>query len=126
MVRRRVVQLEVQKVPDAQRVGGAPGDRPLRVQPFEVAQQQQPKVAARRQTRAADAVGIEPRALVLDEGVEARVVEHLVQSLVERMPRALRQIRRGDPHTRLSVPLPLLTHRHAPQYKNGDEFWRMI
>ena len=84
------------------------------------------EIAPRRQTRPSDTVGIELRALRLDEGVEARVVENAIQPRIERMPGTRRQIRRGDPHTRLSVTRPLLTHRHAPEYKNGDEFWLMI
>ena len=126
MVRRRLVQREVQELPDAQRLGRAPRDGPLRVQALKIAEQQQPEIAPRRQTRPADTVGIELRALRLDEGVEARVVEDAIQPRIERMPGTRRQIRRGDPHTRLSVTLPLLTHRHAPEYKNGDEFWLMI
>ena len=87
---------------------------------------QRPEIAPRRQTRPSDTVGIELRALRLDEGVEARVVENAIQPRIERMPGTRRQIRRGDPHNRLSVTRPLLTHRHAPEYKNGDEFWLMI
>ena len=126
MVRRRLVQREVQELPDAQRIGRAPRDGPLRVQAFKVTEQQQPKIAPRCQTRPPDAVGIKPCALRLDEGVEARVVEHAIQPRIERMPGTRRQIRRGDPHTCLSVTLSLLTHRHAPEYKNGGEFWLMI
>ena len=126
MVRRRLVQREVQELPDAQRIGRAPRDCPLRVQALKIAEQQQPEIAPRRQTRPSDTVGIELRALRLDEGVEARVVEDAIQPRIERMPGTRRQIRRGDPHTRLSVTLPPLTHRHAPEYKNRDEFWLMI
>ena len=126
MVRRRLVQREVQELPDAQRIGRAPRDGPLRVQALKIAEQQQSEIAPRRQTRPPDAVGIELRALCLDEDVEARVVEDAIQLRIERMPGALRQIRRGDPHTCLSVTLPLLTHRHTLEYKNGDGFWLMI
>ena len=126
MVWRRLVQREVQELPDAQRIGRAPRDGPLRVQALKIAEQQQPDIAPRRQTRPPDAVGIERRALRLDERVEARVVEDAIQPRVERMPGTLRQIRRGDPHTGLSVTRPLLTHRHTLEYKNGDGFWLMI
>ena len=108
MVRRRLARREVQELPDAQRIGRAPRDGPLRVQALKIAEQQQSEIAPRRQTRPPDAVGIELRALCLDEGVEARVVEDAIQLRIERMPGALRQIRRGDPHTCLSVTLPLL------------------
>ena len=69
MVRRRLVQLEVQKRPNAQRVGDAPGNRPFRIQAFKVAEQQQPEVAAGGQACPADPVDIERGALGFDEGV---------------------------------------------------------
>ena len=102
MVRRRLVQREVQEVPDTQRVRRTPRDRALRVQSLEVAEQQQPKVATRCQTRATHIVGIEFRALPLGEGVEPRLVEHAIQPLIKGMPGALREIRRRDPHGRLT------------------------
>ena len=79
MGRRRLVQREVQELPDAQRIGRAPRDGPLRVQALKIAEQQQSEIAPRRQTRPPDAVGIELRALCLDEDVEARVVEDAIQ-----------------------------------------------
>ena len=84
-----------------------------RVQAFKIAEQQPSEIAPRRQTRPPDAVGVELRALCLDEGVEAGVVQDAIQPRVEWMPGTFRQIRRGDPHTCLSVTLPLLTHRHT-------------
>ena len=113
MVRRRLVQRKVQELPDAQRIGRAPRDGPLRVQACKIAEQQQSEIAPRRQTRPPDAVGVARRALCLDEGVEAGVVQDAIQPRVEWMPGTFRQIRRGDPHTCLSVTLPLLTHRHT-------------
>ena len=41
MVRRHLVQREVQELPDAQRIGRAPRDGPLRVQALKIAEQQQ-------------------------------------------------------------------------------------
>ena len=70
----------------------APRDGPLGVQAFEVTQQQHPEVPARRQARAAHAVGIELGALGLDEGVEVGVVKDAIQPLVERVPRASPQV----------------------------------
>ena len=113
VVGRGLVQREVQKLADAQRVGGAPRDRPFRVQAFEVAEQQQPEIAARRQTRPADSVGVERRALRFDEGIEVRLVERAIQALVKRVPCALRQICGGHPHRRLARPAPSFAHRHA-------------
>ncbi len=126
MVRRGLVQLQVQKLPNTQRVGGALGDRALRVQAFEVAQQQQPEIPPRRQTRATDVVGIERGALRVNERVDAPVVEHAVQPLVEGMPGAPA----GDPTSRptgtsdgcvsAAYPSPYV------EYRNRDRFWRSI
>ena len=113
MVRRRLVQLEVQKRPNAQRVGGAPGNRPFRIQAFKVAEQQQPEVAAGGQAWPADPVDIERGALGFDEGVKARVVPHTIQPLVKRVPRALRQVGAGDPHRLLPRSTATFAHGHA-------------
>ena len=116
VVRRGLVQGEIQKRPDAQRVGSAPRDRPFRVQPFEVAEQQQPEIAARRQTRPAD-----PRPRRTTRTVPPRthrtlcLVEHPIQPLVKRVPGALRQIHRGYPHCRLPRSTAACPHRHARQ-----------
>ena len=126
VVRRRLVQVEVQELADAQRVGGPPRDRALRVQPFEVAEQQQSEVAARCQTRAADPVGVELRALRLDESIELRVVEHPIQALVERMPRALRQVGGGDPHRFLSRPAAAFAHGHTRECSTRDRSCRSL
>ena len=107
------MEREVQKDADTQRVGGAPRYPALRVQTFKVPKQQQPKIPARRQTRPTHRGSIEPRALLLNEGVKTRIVEHTIQPLVEWMPSALWQIRSGDPHGRLSVARSLLAHRHG-------------
>ena len=63
-----------------------------RVQALEVAEQQHPEVAARRQTRPAHPVGVERGALALDEGIETRLVEDAIQSFVERVTSASRQV----------------------------------
>ena len=72
------MQRDVQKLPKAQRIGDPPRYHPLRIEFFEATQKQHPEVAAQRQTRPADAVGIERRALLLDEGIEARLVKHAI------------------------------------------------
>ena len=74
VVRRGLVEGEVQKRANAQRVGGAPRDRSFRIQPFEVAEQQQPEIPARRQTRPADPVRVERCALRFHERIEPRLV----------------------------------------------------
>ncbi len=66
------------------------------------------------------------RALVLDKGVEARVVEHLVQPLVERMPRALRQVCAAHPHRLLLRPAAAFAHRHGPECSTRDRSCRSL
>ena len=107
-----LLQAEAQKVAQRQRIGGAPRDPALRIQSFEIADQQQPKIDARRQARSADRVGIELGALRLDEIVEAALAQQLIQPGVERMTGGRRQIGRGHPHRRLPVALAF-PHRHS-------------
>ena len=125
VVRRDLMQREIQKGADTQRIGRPPRDRALRVEAFKIPEQQQPEIPARRQTRPADRGGIERRALPLDEGIKTRLVEHAIQSRIERVPRTHRQIRGGDPHRRLPRVPASFAHRHAPQYKNRDRFLRV-
>ena len=113
VVRRRFVQRDVQELSDAQGISGSPRHRPLRVQALEIAEQQHPDVPARRQTRPADSVGVERRALLLDEGIEAGLIEHTIQSLVERVARAPRQVRAGHPHRRLPRAAAAFAHCHG-------------
>ena len=87
----------VEEVPQAQRIGGPPRNRTFRLQALEVAEQQHPEVAARRQARPTDPVAIELGALLLDEGVEARRIENTIQAFVKRMARAARQVRTWTP-----------------------------
>ena len=91
----------------------AAATRALRVQALKM--QQQAEIAPRRQTRPPEAVGIALRALCLDEGVEARVVEDATHRTDARRSSA------DVGHTCLSV-----THRHTLEYKNGGEFWLML
>jgi len=68
------------------RIRGTPRNRSFGIQAFDIADQHQPEVAARRQARAAH-VGVESLAESFDVPVEAMLVENLIQSRVERMRR---------------------------------------
>ena len=92
----------------------------FRVQALEVAEQQHPEVAARRQARPTDPVGIELGALLLDEGVEASRVENTIQAFVERMARAARQVRTGHPHRRPPPATAALAHCHGRKCSAPD------
>jgi hypothetical protein len=84
MVRRRVRQHQAEKLAQGKRIGRPPRDRALRVQAFEIADQQQPEVATGRQSWST-VVRIESLAQAFDEPVEIVLVEDLIQSHVERM-----------------------------------------
>ena len=114
MIWRRFVQLQAQEAPNGQRVRCSPRHRALRTQPLEVPQQQQPEVPTRWQARTAQLGCVEPAARRFGERVEAIRGQHLIQPLVERMARTLRQVARRNPH-RVLRSLPFPSHRHARQ-----------
>ena len=58
-------------------------------------------------------VGVERRALRLDELVEPVRVEDLIQPLIERMPARARQLVRRDPQSRRPCAVLASTHGHA-------------
>src|SRR2546427_9285681 len=98
----------------------------LGVETFEVPQQQQAKIPTRRQTRPANVVCVEPLTERLNVSVEARCVEDLIQSCVERMRGAPRQVLRGHPHRGLLRTTPSWAHRHARQCSTRDRSCRSL
>jgi hypothetical protein len=112
VVGRRFVQRDAEKITQGQRIRRAPRDAALRVNAFEVADQQQPEINARRQAGPAHRLGVTPGALALGELVEPMLAQQLIQAPVEWMTRSRRQIRRRDPHRRLPIAFAF-AHRHA-------------
>ena len=100
MIRRRLRQHQPEKLAQGKRVGGAPGDRELSIQAFEVADQQQPKVPPRRQAWSAR-VGVEALAQPFHIPVEVVLAEDLIQSRLEGMRGTARQVWGRHPHRRL-------------------------
>ena len=84
----------------------------LRVNAFEVADQQEPEVHGGRQTRAAHRLGVEGGALTLDEIIETMLAQQLVQAPVEGMARRGWQLRGRHSHRWLAIALSF-AHRHA-------------
>jgi hypothetical protein len=113
LVRRRFVQLELWEAPDAQRIGGAAGDRPFRVEALKIAEQQHPELPTRCEAGASHHLGVERGARAFDEGIELRLGQHAVQPAVELVRRTARQILRGDPHRRVARSSFAFAHRHA-------------
>ena len=120
------MQRDVQELPQAQRIRRAPRDRAFRVQALEVAEQQQPEVAPRRQTRPAHPIGVERRALALDEGVEPSLVEDAIQSFIERVASASRQVGAGHPHRRLPRAAAAFPHGHGQECSTRDRSCRSL
>ena len=122
VIRGRRLQPESQEAPHRQRVRRTPRDAALRIDAFEVPNQQQADVATGRQTRAAQHRRVEGSTGVFHEGVEAVGIQQRIQARVERMPRRDRQIRRGNPQRRLFGVAG--AHGHAPQCKERDRSCR--
>src|SRR4029078_6103172 len=77
----------------AQRIRHTPSDASFAVDPLEEADQHQTEVHARHERRTAQLLVIELAAAALAEVIEAGLVQHLVQPLIERLTPELRAIR---------------------------------
>src|SRR5579862_1329235 len=114
MIRRRLVQPHPQEPPQRQRVTRPPSDPPLRIDPLEIPDQQQPEVHPGRQARPPPPRRIKPPAPPFHKLVEAALLEQLVQALIKRMTRSLRQRSLRHPHLFLPFLIFPSSHRHAP------------
>src|SRR5438445_7110540 len=110
----RGVEAEPHEATDRERIGRAPGNPALGVEPFEVAEQQQPKVPPRRQPGAPHHRRVERLTLFLGEPVEAGFVEDGVQPRVERM--AGRDGERGGRNPDRRLLARAFAHRHGSQF----------
>jgi hypothetical protein len=120
MVRRRFQQRQTEKVAQCKRIGGPPGDRAFRVQALEVADQQQPEVAARRQPWAAF-VRVESQTASFDVAIEVVLVEEF-DSAAYRMDAWRSAADRWSPPTSTSASRPpSCAHRHRRQCSTGDQ-----
>ena len=124
MIGRRLGQHQSQKLAQGERIRRTPRNGALRIEAFEVADQQQTEVAPRRQTRTTDVVRVESLTKRLDVTVEVRFLEDLIQARVERMRSASRQVLCGHPHRSLLRTTPLFAHRHWRQCRTGDRACR--
>ena len=90
VIGRGLVQRQPQETADRERIGRAPGNAAFRVEALEVADQQQPEVAPRRQARPPHDRGIEAATQVFDEPIEIVGIEDGTEPHVERMTGRLR------------------------------------
>ena len=81
-------------------IGTTPGDGPLRVEALEVADEEHAEVDAGRHTRSAEAVGVVGAAQILNERLEARLVQQRIEARVKRIRRRRGQILEGDDQIR--------------------------
>ena len=113
MLRRGLLQAQPQEAAQRERVGRAPRDPALRIDPFAVADQQQPELRARQQAGATHRCRMELRALRLDERVKRVPLENRIETLVKRVPAGHRQLVGGDPQSRRPRAIPKSTHGHV-------------
>jgi hypothetical protein len=111
VLRRRLLEPQAQKAAQRQRVGGAPRDAALRINPLEVADQQQPEdVPGRRLGRPSLAWN---GAYCVSTNSSTVGIEHLIEPLVERVPASRRQLIRRDPQSRRPRAVSTSTHGHG-------------
>ena len=80
---------------------------------LEIPDQQKPEIDSRRQTRPPPPLCIKPPAPPLHELVEVALLQQLVQALIERMTRTLRQRSLRNPHLFLLLLILPCSHRHV-------------
>src|SRR5882672_11334917 len=78
-------------------VAATPGDAALRADALEVAHEDHAKVDARRNRWPTELGGVIRLAAFFDPAIKVGFGQHLVQFLIERMPRRFRQLGGGDP-----------------------------
>ena len=114
MIGRRRVEAKAHEAADGERIRGAPRDATFGVEAFEIADEQQAEVPARRQGWSSHHRRIESLTLLLGKPVEAGVVENAVQPRVERMARRDWQV--GGRHPQRSLLARACAHRHGPHF----------
>src|SRR5260370_28105467 len=106
VIRRVIIQCNAHKVPEAQRVLQSPGDTALRLDALEVPDHKRPEINPRRQARTPQLLGLKPCTQLLYKPVESLAVQDLVQTNIEQVPWAHRNIRVC--HPQFLLPLSIL------------------
>jgi VWFA-related protein len=114
VVSRHLLPTQSQKLPQPQRICRPPCNPALGVDPFEVADQQQPKVNPGCQRRPSHRRGVKLFARTFRKPIEPVLLQYPVHLLIKRMPGCTRQLRAHDPERfLLFVPSILSAHCHA-------------
>ena len=87
VIGRPLIQPNAQKLPQSERIGQPPGDATFAIESFKETNHHDPEVEPRCQRRTSQFLVIELSALGLAKAIEARLVENLVEPLVERVAR---------------------------------------
>ena len=126
VVGRHLHQLHIQKSAQRKGIGRPPGNRALRIESFEVPNQQQSKIATGRQTGSPHRLRIKPRAQPLNVRIKPGSAQNPIQPLIKRMGGRCRQIVRGYPYRRLTPTALTFSHGHAYDCTTPITFSRMI
>ena len=112
MIGRVLIQTDPQELPQAQRIGGSPGDPAFGIDALEIANQQQAEIRSRRQRRTSILVRVELGAFGFGKLVELLLIQQFVQTRVERMTGSRGQFGMRDPELLLPLPVLASAHRH--------------
>src|SRR5580658_6163379 len=127
MIGRGLAQFETEKRSQRQRVGRAPRNSALGIDPFEIPNQQRTKVNSGREARTPD-FSVETLASRFGKAIKSALVQQPVQTLIEWMADRCRQPRCFDPDWLLLFVCSPLAQRHesivkrfafSNQEKNG-------
>jgi hypothetical protein len=92
VIRHRIAGTKAEEVTERPTVGAAPGDRSVRLQAFEVADEEHPEQDAGRHARSPRRFGVVGGTEFLEQRVEAAPLQQAVECRVERMAWRFRQV----------------------------------
>jgi hypothetical protein len=112
----RFVEGKAQELPQAEAVGAAPGDASLAADSLKIADQEHAEVNAggNRRLPALLLGGVVPSTTAFDPAVKFRLGQQRVESLIEGVPRRLRQPIGCDEQSVLPLLTPATHRHHAP------------
>src|SRR5437868_9570303 len=85
VIGRALIQADGQELAQCEGIGQSPSNTPFAVQPFEETYHHDAEILARRQRWPSEFVVVEARAFGFTEAIEPGAVEHVVETLIERV-----------------------------------------
>jgi hypothetical protein len=104
---------KLEKIPERERVGTPPFDAAFALDALEIPHEVHPKIPTGRNRRAA-LLGIERLAQLLGEGVEAKLAQNQLETVVRSVATGSGNLVPGQIHLPLLVPLTPKSHRLTP------------